>query len=110
MLAKHYPALFADDPNLAGKANEFAAKVHELSHFLVDVLNIAEVDATFARRVTYHDACSGLRELGIAAQPRKLLKSVRGLDLVEMADQRPLLRLRRHLRGEIRRDLHRHRR
>lgn len=86
MLAKHYPALFADDPNLTGKVNEFAAKVHELSHFLVDVLNIAEVDATFARRVTYHDACSGLRELGIASQPRQLLKSVRGLDLVEMAD------------------------
>jgi L-lactate dehydrogenase complex protein LldE len=86
MLAKHYPALFADDPPLAAKANEFAGKVHELSQFLVDVLKISKLDADFARQVTYHDACSGLRELGIAAQPRQLLKSVRGLDLVEMAE------------------------
>jgi L-lactate dehydrogenase complex protein LldE len=86
MLAKHYPALFADDPPLAGKANEFATKVYELSQFLVDVMQVAEVDATFARHVTLHQSCSGLRELGIADQPRKLLKSVRGLDLVEMAE------------------------
>jgi L-lactate dehydrogenase complex protein LldE len=86
MLVKHYPALFADDPLLAAKANEFAGKVHELSQFLVDVLKISKLDADFARQVTYHDACSGLRELGIAAQPRQLLKSVRGLDLVEMAE------------------------
>jgi L-lactate dehydrogenase complex protein LldE len=86
MLAKHYPALFADDPILAGKANEFAAKVYELSQFLVDVMKVAKVEATFARQVTLHQSCSGLRELGIADQPRKLLKSVRGLDLVEMAD------------------------
>jgi L-lactate dehydrogenase complex protein LldE len=86
MLIKHYPALFADDPDLAAKANAFAAKVHELSRFLVGVLRVTEVDATFARQVTYHDSCSGLRELGIADQPRQLLKSVRGLDLVEMAE------------------------
>jgi len=86
MLAKHYPPLFADDPMLAGKANEFATKVDELSQFLVDVMQVAEVDAGFARHVTLHQSCSGLRELGIADQPRKLLNSVRGLDLVEMAD------------------------
>jgi L-lactate dehydrogenase complex protein LldE len=86
MLAKHYPALFADDPALAGKANAFAAKVYELSQFLVDITKITGVDATFARQVTLHDSCSGLRELGIADQPRKLLKSVRGLDLVELAE------------------------
>ncbi len=86
MLAKHYPALFAEDPNLAGKANAFAAKVHELSSFLVDVRNVAAVDADFVGQVTYHNSCSGLRELGIAAQPRKLLASVRGLELVEMPD------------------------
>ncbi|MGP8232600.1 MAG: (Fe-S)-binding protein [Methylovirgula sp.] len=86
MLAKHYPALLADDPDFASEARAFAAKVYELSDFLVTILNVASIDAEFPRRVTYHDACSGLRELGIAAQPRKLLGSVRGLDLVEMQD------------------------
>src|ERR1700691_2441984 len=86
MLAKHYPPLFAEDPVLAARANEFADKVYELSQFLVDVMNVGKVDATFARQVTLHQSCSGLRELGIARQPRKLLQSVRGLDLVEMAE------------------------
>ena len=85
MLAKHYPALFADD-EFAARAEAFAAKIYELSDFLVTVLKVGAVDAEFPRRVTYHDACSGLRELGIADQPRKLLGTVRGLDLVEMED------------------------
>ena len=85
MLAKHYPALFADD-EFAARAEAFAAKIYELSDFLVNVLKVGAVDAEFPRRVTYHDACSGLRELGIADQPRKLLGTVRGLDLVEMED------------------------
>jgi L-lactate dehydrogenase complex protein LldE len=86
MLAKHYPALFANDPDFETEAQAFAAKVYELSDFLVTVLKVTQVDAEFPRRVTYHDACSGLRELGIATQPRELLGSVRGLDLVEMDD------------------------
>ena len=86
MLAKHYPALFADDPNLAPRANQFAGKVYELASFLADVLGIKTVAATFARRVTFHNSCSGLRELGIAAQPRKLLQSIAGLELVEMEE------------------------
>jgi L-lactate dehydrogenase complex protein LldE len=84
MLAKHYPALFADDDDFGVKAVAFAAKVHELADFLVSVLNVGDIDAEFPHRVTYHDACSGLRELGIAEQPRKLLSKVRGLDLIEM--------------------------
>ena len=86
MLAKHYPALFADDEDLAPKAEAFASKIHELSDFLVTVLKVSGIDAEFPRQVTYHDACSGLRELGIAEQPRKLLGSVRGLNLIEMQD------------------------
>jgi L-lactate dehydrogenase complex protein LldE len=86
MLAKHYVALFADDPNLAVKANAFAGKVHELARFLTEVMSSAVIDAEFVGQATYHDSCSGLRELGIAAQPRKLLARVRGLELVEMAE------------------------
>lgn len=86
MLAKHYPELFADDPNLALRANAFAGKVHELASFLTDVRGVETVAASFEGRVTYHDSCSGLRELGVAAQPRKLLQSVKGLELVEMEE------------------------
>jgi len=86
MLARHYPELFRDDPNLIGRAQAFADRCHELVTFLVDVMGVERVEATFAGRVTYHDSCSGLRELGVQKQPRKLLASVRGLELTEMRD------------------------
>ena len=86
MLKSHYPGLLADDPRWAGRATVFAGKVHELISFLVDVRGVTAVAAEFKGRATYHDSCSGLRELGIRTQPRRLLGSVKGLDLVEMAD------------------------
>jgi L-lactate dehydrogenase complex protein LldE len=84
MIRAHYPELFADDPNWLPKANALAARTYELTSFLVDVLGVTKVDASFDGSVTYHDSCSGLRELGVKAQPRKLLGSVEGLTLVEM--------------------------
>jgi L-lactate dehydrogenase complex protein LldE len=86
MIKAHYPELFADDPNWLPKANALAAKTHELTSFLVDVLGVTTVDAVFDGEVTYHDSCSGLRELGVRAQPRKLLASVEGLRLVELPE------------------------
>jgi L-lactate dehydrogenase complex protein LldE len=86
MLRSHYVKLLADDPVYAPKAVAFSERVHELISFLVDVRGMTSVDATFDGRVTYHDSCSGLRELGIKDQPRRLLASVKGLTLVEMAD------------------------
>jgi L-lactate dehydrogenase complex protein LldE len=86
MIRTHYPELFADDPNWLPKANALGARTYELTSFLVDVLGVGAVDAAFDGAVTYHDACSGLRELGVKAQPRKLLKSVDGLELVEIDD------------------------
>jgi len=86
MLKLHYPALLADDPEWSGRAKEFAERVYELISFLVDVRGVEAVDAEFPGRVTYHDSCSGLRELGIKDQPRKLLSSVKGLELKEMAE------------------------
>src|SRR3712207_4025512 len=86
MIRTHYPELFADDPNWLPKANALGARTYELTSFLVDVLMVSDVDAVFEGVVTYHDSCSGLRELGVRAQPRKLLKSVAGLDLVELDD------------------------
>jgi L-lactate dehydrogenase complex protein LldE len=84
MLARHYPDLFAGEPERALKANAFAARCHELVSFLVDVMKVAKVAAKFEGSVAYHDSCSGLRELGIAAQPRLLLSTVEGLRLVEL--------------------------
>src|SRR3982751_6621578 len=86
MLKVHYPELFQGDPNWVARVDRFCAKTYELVSFLVDVLKVERVDARFVGRVTYHDSCSGLRELGIAAQPRKLLAGVEGLELVEMRD------------------------
>lgn len=86
MLKVHYPRLFEDDPELSGLANAFAGRVHELMDFLVNVRGLKSVPGAFKGRVTYHDACSGLRELGISAEPRRLLASMPGVEVVEMAD------------------------
>ena len=73
MLKKHYPGLFKGDAGWEGRAAAFSAKVHELVSFLVDVRGATGVSARLEDTVTYHDSCSGLRELGIQAQPRRLL-------------------------------------
>jgi len=86
MLKLHYPSLLADDRTWAARAKSFAGRVHELISFLVDVRGMKSVAAEYKGRATYHDSCSGLRELGIRVQPRLLLGSVKGLNLVEMPD------------------------
>lgn len=86
MLKKHYPGLLSDDPAWKDRADRFAGKVHELVSYLADVRKVRSVYAAFSGSVTYHDSCSGLRELGISAQPRQLLESVQGLELKEMKD------------------------
>jgi L-lactate dehydrogenase complex protein LldE len=58
----------------------------ELSDFLVNMLKVEDTGATFAHKVTYHDSCSALREYKLKDEPRKLLKNVAGLELVEMND------------------------
>jgi len=86
MLSHHYPGLFDDDPAMKARAENLAARSYELVSFLVDVLDAKTCNARFEGEVTYHDACSGLRELGIKAQPRTLLATVSGLKLKEMPD------------------------
>ena len=85
MLKKHYPTLFKDG-DWAERAKAFSAKVYELTSFLTDVAGVDHVDVVHPGSVTYHDSCSGLRELGIREQPRKLLKSVDGLEIKEMPE------------------------
>ena len=86
MIAVHYPELFADDPEWSQRARALAARTFELTVFLTDVMKIDGVDAQYDGTATYHDACAGLRELGVREQPRELLDGVDGLDLEEMAE------------------------
>ena len=84
MIRTHYPALFDGDRVWRPRAEALAARTHELVSFLVDVAGVEDPGAAFDGTVTYHDSCSGLRELGVHAQPRRLLARVRGLTLAEM--------------------------
>ena len=86
MIRSHIPHLFDDDPNLRARADALAARTHELVSFLTDVMGVTATPARYDGTVTYHDSCSGLRELGVKAQPRRLLAAVQGLRLTEMAD------------------------
>jgi L-lactate dehydrogenase complex protein LldE len=86
MIRKHYPALFADDAAWKPRAEALAAKTFELVSFLADVLGVTAVAAAHNGSVTYHDSCSGLRELGVRDQPRRLLATVNGLTLKELPD------------------------
>jgi L-lactate dehydrogenase complex protein LldE len=86
MIKQHYPALLAADREWGPRAERLAAKAFELVSFLTDVLGVTAVSARFEGSVTYHDSCSGLRELGIRRQPRRLLRSVEGLKLEELPE------------------------
>ncbi|WP_207541221.1 (Fe-S)-binding protein [Sabulicella rubraurantiaca] len=86
MIAHHYPALFDNDPHERARAVALAARTHELTSFLVDVRGMKGVEARYDGVAAYHDSCSGLRELGVKAQPRALLASVEGLTVRELSE------------------------
>lgn len=88
MMRVFYPELFADDSTLLAKARALKAKVFEFSEFLVKALGVEDVGAQFKGRVAYHDSCHLLRELGISEEPRKLLRAVRDLELIELQDDK----------------------
>ena len=81
----HYEQLF-EDAGWRARAVALAERTHELSAFLVNTLGVEDVGASFSGRLTWHDACHGLRDLGIREEPRRLLRHVRGAELVEMAN------------------------
>lgn len=83
MIKVFYPILFANTPHET-LAKEVSAKCYEFAQFLVDKLGVTDLGARFPHRVTYHDGCHSLREMNIYEAPRKLLRSVAGLELVEM--------------------------
>ena len=85
MMKVFYPELFANTAQLE-QAQKLAAKTFEFSEFLVNRLGVTDLGARFEGKVTFHDGCHGLRELGIKKEPRLLLSKVKGLELVEMEE------------------------
>ena len=86
MIKHHLPHLFDDDPNQRARADALAERTYEIVSFLTDVLGVTALPAVRLNGpVTYHDSCSGLRELGVKQQPRVLLESV-GATVVEMKE------------------------
>jgi L-lactate dehydrogenase complex protein LldE len=78
------PELFEGEPGWRARAERVAARTHELAGYLVRELGVTDLGARFEGRVAWHDACHGLRELGLRSEPRALLDHVRGLERVEM--------------------------
>jgi L-lactate dehydrogenase complex protein LldE len=90
MIHEYYPTLAteAGDEDLARAVKEIAARTHELSVLLTEVLNVdpRDINAYFPHRVTYHPTCHGLRMLKVGDAPYRLLRAVRGIDLVELPE------------------------
>ncbi|HEX6007167.1 MAG TPA: (Fe-S)-binding protein [Burkholderiales bacterium] len=85
MIRTHYLDLFSGDPERE-RAAQLCERTYELTDFLVNVARLEHVAGRFAGSITYHDSCSGLRELGVKAQPRALLAKVDGLTVKEMEE------------------------
>ena len=81
MIKVHFPEALAGDEPWRKRAEVLGAKTHEVLSFLVDIIGYIPKGRSFAATGTYHDSCSGLRELGIQAQPRALLREVAGLEM-----------------------------
>jgi L-lactate dehydrogenase complex protein LldE len=84
MIKTHYPELFEGEAFTLDRIRRLGSRTYELTAFLVNVARLERVPGRFAGTVTYHDACSGLRELGVKREPRALLARVAGLTLKEM--------------------------
>jgi len=83
-MVHHFAELFADEPDWRRRAEAVAKRTYELSSFLVGVLKVEDVGARWKGRVTWHDACHGLRDLNLKSEPRRLISKVRGAEFVEL--------------------------
>ncbi len=86
MIKTHYVEAVSGDRELRRELTTLLPRVFELTDFLLRVAKVTELSSNFEGRITYHDSCSGLRELGISKQPRALLAKVPGAELLEMKD------------------------
>jgi len=84
MIKVYYKELFKNNPKILELAYQASSRTFELSEFLVNILKKEDLGAVYNGRVTYHDSCHLLRELKIKDEPRKLIKSVKGVEFIEM--------------------------
>jgi len=83
-MVHHFPELFVDEPDWRERARSVGSRAYELSSFLIRVLEVEDVGATWNGKLTWHDACHGLRDLNIKSEPRRLIRNVRGAEFVEL--------------------------
>jgi L-lactate dehydrogenase complex protein LldE len=86
MIRTHYTDVFRDDAVELERVRGLCARTYELTDFLANVAKVQSVPGSFPGTITYHDSCSGLREMGVKSQPRALLARVPGLALKEMEE------------------------
>jgi len=86
MIRVHYPDLFHDDPALQQRFTDLGKRTYELTDFLVNIARLDTVPGDFAGTLTYHDSCSGLRELDVYQQPRALLAKMPAVKINEMVE------------------------
>jgi L-lactate dehydrogenase complex protein LldE len=86
MVRCHYPKLFSENSSWETRARRISERTYELSQFLVDVMGVIDVNASYHGKVTYHDSCHLLRTLRVKNQPRDLIQRVRGVELIELKD------------------------
>jgi len=84
MVRVFYPELFKDDPEWRKRADSIASRTFEFSEFLVNVLGVEDVGASHQGRVALHQSCHLLRELNVKTEPLRLLRAVKGIELVEL--------------------------
>ena len=84
-IRNYYPWLF-HNTGLHYEYKQVKKNIYEITDFLVNVMNVDDVGATFNHVVTYHDSCAALREYGLKEEPRRLLSKVKGLELREMKE------------------------
>ncbi|GAG20770.1 unnamed protein product, partial [marine sediment metagenome] len=86
MVKNLYRELFEDDVKWFERAVQVGQRTFELSQYIVDILKIEDVGASYNGKVTYHDSCHLLRGLGISEQPRRLIRNIKKAELIEMKD------------------------
>ena len=84
-IRNYYPGLFENDI-LQNKIKDLGKRTFEFSEFLTDIVKVEDFGASFPEKITYHDSCAALRECKIKDGPRRLLRNVKGLELIEMND------------------------
>lgn len=84
MVKHHYPQLLSDDPVWLRRAEELSGRIFELSQYIVDILGVEEVGASFEGTVTYHESCHILRGLGVSDQPKRLIQRAEGVEFIPL--------------------------